>query len=31
MAAIAPNYTNDHFDVSGRINPSEEEIRRKIL
>jgi len=22
---------NDHFDVSGRINPSEEEIRRKIL
>ncbi|MCC5465663.1 hypothetical protein [Pelosinus baikalensis] len=23
--------TNDHFDVSGRINPSEEEIRRKIL
>jgi hypothetical protein len=23
--------TNDHFDVSGKINPSEEEIRRKIL
>jgi putative transposase len=23
--------TNDHFDVSGRVNLSEEEIRRKIL
>jgi len=23
--------TNDHFDVSGRVNPSEEEIHRKIL